>query len=184
MNNAYIQLPENAVGMRGLMAFRPHLAPHLGAFTEGILGIDEGLTKAERELIGMMVSRWNECSGCEGVHGGVAECYLQDDGTLTEHIKQDYRSAPISEKFKSLLTIAHSVQQGGKNVTKEQMEKAKSLGASDIEIHDTVLIAATFCLFNRYLDGLNVWDSQAYTPEMYRERGRMIAEGLGYAPRH
>ena len=90
----------------------------------------------------------------------------------------------IPDKFKALLTIAHSVQQGGKKVTESQIEKAKGLGATDVEIHDTVLIAATFCLFNRYLDGLNVWDSQTYTPEMYRERGRMIAEGLGYAPKH
>ena len=178
---AYIQLPDNAIGMRGLMAFRPHLAPHLGAFTEGILSIDEGLSKAEREIIGTLVSKLNDCQLCEGVHGAVAECYLNDDGTLINQIKEDYQNAPITAKLKALLSIAASVQKGGKNVTPSQIAQAKELGATDIEIHDTVIIAATFCFFNRYLDGLGI--EAINDPEIFRQRGKMIAEGLGYAPK-
>lgn len=178
---AYIQLPENAVGMRGLMAFRPHLAPHLGGFTEGILNIEEGLSKAEREIIGTLVSKLNDCQLCEGVHGAVAACYLDDNETLINQIKEDYEKAPISEKLKSLLSIAASVQKGGKYVTQQQITRAKELGASDMEIHDSVIIAATFCFFNRYLDGLGV--AQITDPEVFRQRGRMIADGLGYAPK-
>ncbi|WP_337044062.1 carboxymuconolactone decarboxylase family protein [Emticicia sp. 17c] len=178
---AYIQLPDNAIGMRGLMAFRPHLAPHLGAFTEGILSIDEGLSKAEREIIGTLVSKLNECQLCEGVHGAVAACYLNDDEALISQIKENYENAPITDKLKSLLAIAASVQKSGKSVSVSQIERAKALGATDIEIHDTVIIAATFCFFNRYLDGLGITPIE--DPEVFRERGRMIAKGLGYAPK-
>jgi uncharacterized peroxidase-related enzyme len=179
---SYIKLPQNAVGMRGLMAFRPHLAPHLGAFTEGILCIDEGLTKAEREIIGTLVSKLNDCQLCEGVHGAVAACYLDDNEALIEQIKQDFENAPISDKMKALLSIAASVQKGGKHVQQNQINKARETGATDIEIHDTVIIAATFCFFNRYLDGMGV--ASIEDPEVFRQRGRMIAEGLGYAPKN
>ncbi|MEJ0034280.1 MAG: hypothetical protein WDO15_29860 [Bacteroidota bacterium] len=50
--------------------------------------------------------------------------------------------------------MAASVQKGGKHVTQSQVDRAKSLGATDREIHDTVLIAASCCMFNRYVDGL------------------------------
>ncbi|MBA4853159.1 carboxymuconolactone decarboxylase family protein [Emticicia sp. BO119] len=178
---AYIKLPDNAAGMRGLMAFRPHLAPHLGAFTEGILCIEDGLTKAEREIIGTLVSKLNDCQLCEGVHGAVAACYLDDNEVLIEQIKEDYKKAPISDKLKALLNIATSVQKGGKYVSESQIQRARDLGATDIEIHDTVIIAATFCFFNRYLDGLGIDPIQ--DSEIFRQRGRMIAKGLGYAPK-
>ena len=63
-------------------------------------------------------------------------------------------SAPVSAKLKTLLAIAAAVQQSGLSVTTEQVAEARAAGATDLEIHDTVLIAATFCLFNRYVDGL------------------------------
>jgi Carboxymuconolactone decarboxylase family len=95
----------------------------------------------------------------------MAQHYFQCDMRLIDHIKQDFKSADISEKLKSLLDIAGSVQKGGKKVTQEQIAEAKKLGATDREIHDTVLIAAAFCMFNRYVDGLNTWapqDRQVY----------------------
>ena len=56
-------------------------------------------------------------------------------------------------------------QKGGKQVTAEQIDTARTRGATDLEIHDTVLIAASFCMFNRYVDGLGTWaprDRQFY----------------------
>jgi hypothetical protein len=45
-------------------------------------------------------------------------------------------------------------------VTPEQIAPAPEAGASDKEIHDTVLIAASFCMLNRYVDGLGAWAPQ------------------------
>jgi alkylhydroperoxidase/carboxymuconolactone decarboxylase family protein YurZ len=76
--------------------------------------------------------------------------------------------------LKSLLAIAGSVQKGGNQVTGEQIERARSHGATDKEIHDTVLIAAAFCMYNRYVDGLATWAPT--DPELCRQNGKRLAE--------
>ena len=91
-----------------------------------------------------------------------------------DQVKVDFQSTLISDKLKALLSIAGSVQKGGKYVTVEQIEKARGLGATDREIHDTVLIAAAFCMFNRYVDGLGTWAPQ--DRNIYVERGPRRAE--------
>jgi uncharacterized peroxidase-related enzyme len=176
---AHINLENELPGIRGLMAFRPITAHPLNILAETLLRSDEGLNKGERELIATFVSSLNDCFFCQNIHGAVAQYYASEDENLVEKVKADYQNSPISDKMKSLLSIAKSVQQGGKFVNKEQIEKAKQEGASDIEIHDTVLIAAAFCMFNRYVDGLGTFAPNA--PELYKERAKNIAEKTGYA---
>jgi uncharacterized peroxidase-related enzyme len=177
---AYITLPEQLPGIRGLMAFRPTTAQPLNALAETLLRSDEGgLSMGERELIATFVSSRNDCFFCQNIHGAVAQYYFSEEENLVQQVKLDYQTAPISEKMKALLAIADMVQIGGKQVQAEQIETARSLGANDLEIHDTVLIAAAFCMFNRYVDGLGTFAPN--DPEMYRERGRKIAEETGYA---
>ncbi len=176
---AHITLTEELPGIRGLMAFRPTTATPLNALAEVLLRSDEGLSKGERELIATFVSSLNDCFFCQRIHGAVAQYYATEDEHLVDKVKYDYLNAPISERMKALLTIAKYVQQGGKFVTTTHIEKAKALGISDLEIHDAVLIAAAFCMFNRYVDGLGTFAPDA--PEMYRERARKIAEETGYA---
>lgn len=171
---AYIQLPEHLPGMRGLLAFRPAIAPSLTALTETLLCSDEGLSRGERELIGAFVSALNDCFICQHVHGAVAQCHLGVDDVFVEKVKTDFQHAGLSEKMKSLLVIAESTQRGGTFVTAEQVEFARKMGATDLEIHDTVLITGLFCLFNRYIDGLGVASDD--TPETFRERAEGIAK--------
>lgn len=176
---AHIHLTEQLPGIRGLMAFRPETAAPLNALAEVLLRSDEGLTKGERELIATFVSARNDCFFCKSIHGAVAQYYFPEAQTLVQQVQQDYLTAPISEKMKALLAIAESVQLSGKLVTPDEVEQARSLGATDLEIHDTVLISAAFCMFNRYVDGLGTFAPN--DPEMYRERARKIAEETGYA---
>jgi uncharacterized peroxidase-related enzyme len=148
------------------MAFRPETAKPLNALAEILLRDDNNtLTRGERELIGAFVSSLNDCFFCHNVHGALAQHYMQCDMQYIDDIKKDFRSSQLSEKMKSLLSIAASVQKSGKHVTAIQIEEAKKTGATDKEIHDTVLIAAAFCMFNRYVDGLATWapaDKQVY----------------------
>lgn len=164
--------------MRGLLAFRPAIAPAITALTETLLRSEEGLSRGERELIGAFVSALNDCFICQHVHGAVAQCHLGVGDDFIEKVKQDFQQTPLSEKMKSLLAIAESTQRSGAFVTSEQVESAQKAGASDLEIHDTVLITSLFCLFNRYLDGLGVTSEDNL--ETFRQRGRLIAE-KGYA---
>lgn len=171
---AHITLPEGLPGIRGPMAFRPETAKHLNELAEVLLRADNTLSRGGRELIATYVSYLNDCFFCQNAHGGLAQHYLQCDMAFIDNIKKDFNKSPISPKLKALLAIAASVQKGGKHVTTEQVEKAKSLGATDTEIHDTVLIAAAFCMFNRYVDGLGTWAPQ--DRQIYVDRGPRRAE--------
>ena len=172
---AHIKLDNDLPGIRGLMAYRPEMAEPLNALAEVLLRDDNNtLTRGERELIGTYVSYLNDCFFCQNVHGALAGHYLKCDIDEIEQIKQDFQSAELSPKMKALLSIAGSVQKGGKQVTTDQIEAAKAAGGTDIEIHDTVLIAASFCMFNRYVDGLGTWAPQ--DKQFYIERAPRRAE--------
>jgi uncharacterized peroxidase-related enzyme len=176
---AYINLENDLPGIRGPMAYSPETGEALNELAEILLHDDNNtLSRGERELIGAYVSSENDCFFCQNVHGAMAQHYLECDMEFIDAVKKDYKATPVSDKLKSLLTIAGSVQKGGRHVTTTQIEKAKSLGATDKEIHDTVLIAAAFCMFNRYVDGLNTWAPQ--DRNVYVDRAPMRAKD-GYA---
>jgi hypothetical protein len=73
---------------------------------------------------------------------------------VVEQVRADPSAAPGSAKLEALLQIASAVVISGHAVAAEHVTRARAAGATDREIHDTVLIAATFCMFNRYVDGL------------------------------
>lgn len=158
---AHIELNNDLPGIRGLMAFRPETEAPLNALAETLLRNDNNtLSRGERELIGTYVSYLNDCFFCQNVHGAMAGHYLGCDINQIDQIKQNFKTTDLDDKMKALLSIAGSVQKGGKNVTEQQIQDAKNAGATDVEIHDTVLIAAAFCMFNRYVDGLGTWAPQ------------------------
>ena len=170
----HIDLHNNLPGIRGLLAFRPETAEPIGALANILLQDTEGLSPAERELIATHVSYLNDCFYCHHSHGEIACIYLENNRELVDKVRTDYNNADISGKLKSLLAVAAKVQQGGKAVTSIDIENAKQQGASDRDIHDTVLIAAAFCMFNRYVDGL-----ASNTPSdlsSYPLRAQQIAE--------
>jgi uncharacterized peroxidase-related enzyme len=169
----HINLPEGLQGIRGPMAFRPETAKPLNELAEILLHAPNSLAPGERELIATYVSSLNDCYFCQTVHGAIAAAHLNNDEELVRRVKADFLHARISDKLKALLVIAGKVQKGGKNVTARDVEEARQAGASDIEIHDTVLIAAAFCMYNRYVDGLATW--QPHEEELYRERAKKTA---------
>jgi uncharacterized peroxidase-related enzyme len=171
---AHIRLPDGLQGIRAAMAYRPETAKPLNELAEILLHAPNSLTPGERELIATYVSSLNDCYFCQTVHGAIAAAHLEGDEELVSCVKADFGQASISDKLKALLVIAGKVQKGGKQVTTADVEAARSAGATDIEIHDTVLIAAAFCMYNRYVDGLDTW--QPRDEELYRQRGKKTAK--------
>jgi len=169
----HIALPESQPGIRSAMAFRPETARPLNDLVEVLLRAPNSLSPGERELIATYVSYLNDCHYCQSIHGAIAAAHLDGDEELVRRVKADFQYADISEKLKALLVIASKVQRGGKHVTEEDVAHARSLGATDVEIHDAVLIAAAFCMYNRYVDGLAT--VQPRDEGMYRERGKIVA---------
>ena len=170
---AHIPLDPDLPGIRGAMAFRPETARPLNALVEILLRGPSTLTRGERELIATFVSSRNCTQFCHNIHGAIAAAHLDGNEDLVRQVKVDYLQAEISPKLKALLNIAGKVQQDGKLVTTADIEAAHREGATDLEIHDTVLIAAAFCMYNRYVDGLGT--EQPADPAFYRERGKRVA---------
>jgi uncharacterized peroxidase-related enzyme len=172
----YIPLEEHLPGITGLLEYRKDTAAPIRELTQFLLRGPSTLTEGERELIATVVSHNNQCTFCTTAHTAAADKLFGECDT-TAGVKKDIETAPVSEKIKSLLVIARQVQQGGKNVTTESVARAKKAGATDIEIHDTVLIAALFCLYNRYVDGMST--RLPDSPEYYNTLAERLTT-IGY----
>jgi uncharacterized peroxidase-related enzyme len=171
---AHIQLPDGIPGILGPMAFSPDTAKPLNALAEMLLRTPNSLSAADRAKIATFVSSQNDCYFCQHAHGAVAAYRMNGNENLVKHVKMDFESAEILDKLKALLAIAGKVQRGEKQVTADDIARARQQRATDEEIHDTILIAAAFCMYNRYVYGLATW---APTDEnLHRENGRRLAE--------
>jgi uncharacterized peroxidase-related enzyme len=173
---AHIKLNnEQLPGIIGLFDFSPATAGPLCELAEMLLADDNNsLSKGEREIIAASVSYKNDCHFCHSSHGAAAAAHLNEDVHFLDEIKKEFPLYKISNKVRALMVIAHHVQQGGKKVTGEDIDNARSHGATDKEIHDAVLIAAAFCMYNRYVDGLATWapvENEAFMP-----MGKKLAE--------
>ena len=168
----HIDLPKELPGISSGFAFRPETAKPMRELAHILLHEPNSLDPGERELIATYVSSLNDCYFCQTSHGAAAACHLGGN-SIVKQVKTDFMQAPISEKLKRLLVIAGKVQRDGKQVTTEDVEAARELGATDMEIHDTVLIAAAFCMYNRYVDGLATW--QPKEESMYEQMGKHLA---------
>ena len=180
---AHISLTEGLPGIRGPMVFSPETTKPLTDLAQVLLTGPHTLTPAEREMIATYVSSQNDCFYCQSCHGSTAAQHLggsDADYEFIAEMKRDFEGTSLSPKMKSLLNVAGKVQLGGKNVTTSDVERARREGATDKEIHDTVLIAAAFCMFNRYVDGLATWHPN--DPEIYREIGQQTSK-QGYVGR-
>ncbi|MFL5540565.1 MAG: carboxymuconolactone decarboxylase family protein [Longimicrobiaceae bacterium] len=168
----HVDVTEGIPGIIGLMDRYPETARPLNELAQTLLRADEGLTPAERELIATRVSSLNRCVFCTQSHAATARRLLDDPETVDAVIADPGR-APVTPKLRALLAIAAKVQQGGRGVSDADVAAARAQGATDRDVHDTVLIAAAFCMYNRYVDGLATWAPD--DPAVYDAIGRRLA---------
>ncbi|HEX5323218.1 MAG TPA: peroxidase-related enzyme [Capsulimonadaceae bacterium] len=179
---AHITLPEGLAGISGPLRQYPETGQHMTGLAQALLRGQSSLTPGEREIIATYVSSLNECRFCTRSHAAAAECLMGPESAVVGQVIQNVDQAAITPKLRALLAIAAKVQQGGRRVTSEDVAKARAEGADDKAIHDTVLIAAAFCMFNRYVDGLDT--AQPDDPPFYGEMGKYLAEhGYGASTR-
>jgi len=174
----HIPLNENLPGITGILNYRTDTALPIRQLTQILLRGESTLTEGERELIATVVSHGNECRFCTAAHTAAANILLGESKTA-EQVKYDITNAPITAKMKALLTIARAVGISGRNVTPAMIQEAKTNNATDREIHDTVLIAALFSLYNRLVDGLA---SITPTDPAFYESLAVILKDKGYLP--
>src|SRR5689334_10845293 len=171
---AHIGVTENIPGIRSLVLFRPETGVHLYELAQVLLRGESPLSEAERELIAAYVSHRNNCMFCMSSHAAASRCLYGDEENLVDEVLNDMQHSHVSDKMKALLNIAGKVQILGKEVKREDIDAARKYGADDRTIHDTVLIAAAFSMFNRYVDGLASFTPT--DPEAYKAMGKRMAE--------
>lgn len=177
---AHIELPSGKPGIAGLFDEFPEIGRHLNGFAQTVLRGPSSLTPAERETIAAFVSTRNECTFCAESHSAAARHLLGDAAEVVDIVRADHEDPAVDPKLRALLAIAAKVRVDGRTVTSEDIERARAEGADDKAIHDTVLITAAFCMFNRYVDGLGTWAPQE--PQAYVDSGKQLAEnGYGHA---
>jgi uncharacterized peroxidase-related enzyme len=174
----HITLPEGLPGILGPMVAYPETEKHLNGLADSMLRGPSSLTPGEREMIAAYVSSGNECSFCTLLHASTARHLMGDSSEVVDSVLSQGAQAPINAKLQALLEIAGKVRMDGRLVTAEDITRARRAGADDQAIHDTVLIAAAFCMYSRYVDGLATWAPEE--PEVYDEMGAQLAEN-GYA---
>jgi uncharacterized peroxidase-related enzyme len=171
---AHIPVEEGVPGIRSLFQFSPETGKPLCELAEVLLRGASTMNSGERELIAAYVSHRNECLFCRNSHAAAARCHFGDNKKIVDDLLFEHNDPLLSKKMKALLVLAGKVQQGGISVQPEDIETAREAGAEDTDIHDTVLIAASFSMFNRYVDGL-----AAFTPReesAYLEMGKRMSE--------
>jgi uncharacterized peroxidase-related enzyme len=159
------------------MVAYPETEKHLNGLADALLRGPSSLSPGERETIAAYVSKGNQCHFCTLLHASTARHLLGDARNLVDSVLAQGAQAPVSEKLQALLEIAGKVRVDGRLVTAEDVARARAAGADDKAIHDTVLIAAAFSMYTRYVDGLATWAPGE--PEAYDEMGAVIAEN-GY----
>ncbi|MFF4550053.1 carboxymuconolactone decarboxylase family protein [Streptomyces sp. NPDC001435] len=174
----HIKLTSDLPGIRGLMTDRPDTAAPLNALADVLLRGESPLTRGERELIAAYVSELNATRFCADTHGAAAATQLDGGTDLVKAVRHDPESAPLTPLVRALLRIAAEVQAKAAPLCDETVAAARAAGATDTHLHDTVLIAAAFCMYNRYVSGLAT--TLPTEPGYYEEAGRRIT-AHGYA---
>lgn len=173
----HIKVQDGVPGIRSLVMFRPETGKSLYELAQVLLRNESPLSPAERELIATHVSARNKCMFCMSSHAAAARELFGDNRAIVDKVIELGENAPVSPKLRALLIIAGKVQVSGRDVTEADVAEARKQGAGDRDIHDTVLIAATFSLFNRYVDGLASFTPT--DPKAYEEMGKRMTS-LGY----
>ena len=178
----HIELTNDLPGISGLFAQRPDTAGVLSQVAETLLRSGSSpLSRGERELIAAYVSSLNCTDFCAGSHSAFAAAQLEGGAELVAAVLADPGTAPISPLLRSLLAVAAEVQAKAAPVSDKAIEAARAEGATDTHIHDTVLIAAAFAMFNRYVNGLAT--EVPSDPAFYDVAAELIVEH-GYGAAH
>ncbi|MET9927436.1 MULTISPECIES: carboxymuconolactone decarboxylase family protein [unclassified Streptomyces] len=150
----HIALNNDLPGIIGLMVHRPDTGGPLGDLANALLRAPSSLKPGERELIAAYVSRLNDTEFCASSHGAFAASQLAGGRELVRDVLADPGTAPISGRLRALLGVAAEVRSAARPVSDRAIAAARAEGADDTDLHDTILIAAAFCMYNRYVSGL------------------------------
>ncbi len=144
-----------------VLAHRPAEFRAFMAYYTALMEKNEGLTKAEREMIVVATSAANSCPYCVVAHGAVLRIRSRDP-YLADQLTVNYRQADITDRQRLMLEFALMVSQDSEAIEDEDFEELKDSGFSDDEIWDIGAIAAFFALSNRMASLTGMWPNDEF----------------------
>jgi len=114
-----------------------------------------GLSRAERELIAVVVSVENGCTYCTLHHAAALEAWWKD-GDRVKRLQEDPESAGLTAREAALASYSRSLTRDPSGVEEKQVEALREVGLTDEEILQGNMIAAYFNFVNRIAEGLGV----------------------------
>ena len=121
---------------------------------------ESGLTREDRELIGVVVSSANQCQYCVQHHAMALKHYWRDDERV-KAVTEEYASAGLSHRQYHMVSYVHSLTVSPGEISKENIDALRKCGFSDNDILDINLITAYFCFVNRIVMGLGAESTSA-----------------------
>jgi uncharacterized peroxidase-related enzyme len=146
-----------------LRAFALRPAHLLGwwAYYDELMRGDSGLSKAEREMIAVVVSAANRCHYCVVSHGAALR-KLTEDPVLVDQLATNHKYAPLDEKDRAMLDFAAKLTEESHRCGPDDVDALRTAGWSDEEIMDIAQVAAMFNFTNRLASGLGWIPNREY----------------------
>jgi len=149
-----------------LYALRPDNLLAWNAWYEVAMKGESGLTKAEREMIAVVVSVANDCAYCMAAHGAALR-KLTKDPALADAIAADHTTAPVEPRVRAMLDYARKLTLRPTEMAEADVVRLREAGWTDEDVMDVAEVTGLFNMSNRMASGLG-W---APNPE-YASLGR------------
>jgi uncharacterized peroxidase-related enzyme len=134
-------------------ALRPRHLELWYAFYEDLMRGDSGLTKAQREMIAVVVSTVNRCHYCMVSHAAYLR-KLTGDPVLVEQLRTGYKYAELEPRERAMLDFAVKLTENSSGCTEADIDVLREAGWTDEDIMDITEVAAMFNFTNRMASGL------------------------------
>jgi uncharacterized peroxidase-related enzyme len=129
-------------------AYRPDEFRAFFAYHDALMEKDSGLTKAEREMIVVATSSFNDCEYCVIAHGAILRIRAKNP-LIADQIAVNYLKADITPRQRAMLDFGMKVCREAQTIAEDDFTALSGHGFSDDDIWDIAAIASFFALSNR-----------------------------------
>ncbi len=143
------------------LAHRPAEFRAFFAYHDALMEKNQGLSKAERELIVVATSAINHCLYCVVAHGALLRIYSKNP-RLADQVAVNPGSAELNPRQRAIVEFALKIARGGHEVSEADFTSLRAQGFSEDEIWDIGAIAAFFALSNRMVSVTAMWPNHEF----------------------
>jgi uncharacterized peroxidase-related enzyme len=144
-----------------VFALRPAHLLAWWAYYDELLRGESGLTKAQREMIAVVVSATNRCHYCIVSHSAALR-KLTEDPAFVDRLATGYKYANLDPRDRAMLDFAVKLTEASDRCSDEDVEALREAGWNDEEIMDIAQVAAMFNFTNRLASGLGWVPNREY----------------------